>query len=101
MNDEWSVQSNYRSSHGTSKEQEEEQLESTLPKEAATDIKALPKEATTDIPTLPNEVETENPPQVEEQDDITYPYPKYNDKLDIEAHIRALLTIWKENHVLE
>ena len=30
---------------------------------------------------------------------MLYPYPKYNDEPDVEAHVRAFLTTWQANHV--
>ena len=35
----------------------------------------------------------------EEEDTILYPYPKYQDELDAEAHVRAFLQTWEANHV--
>ena len=34
-------------------------------------------------------------------DDInmSYPYPKYRDELDAEAHVHTLLQTWEANHV--
>ena len=29
---------------------------------------------------------------------MSYPYPRYNDEADAEAHIRAYLTTWQANH---
>ena len=34
-----------------------------------------------------------------EEDTMTYPYSKYNDEADVEAHLRAFLTTWQANHV--
>ena len=36
-----------------------------------------------------------------EEDTMPYPYPHYNDKVHIEAHIRAYLTTWQANHASE
>ena len=33
-----------------------------------------------------------------EEDTMSYPYPRYNDEADAEAHIRAYLTTWQANH---
>ena len=30
---------------------------------------------------------------------MPYPYPKYNDEPDAEAHVRGFLTTWQANHV--
>ena len=30
---------------------------------------------------------------------MSYPYPKYHDEADAQAHIRAFLRSWQENHV--
>ena len=30
---------------------------------------------------------------------MSYPYPKYNDEVDAEAHVCAFLTTWQTNHV--
>ena len=30
---------------------------------------------------------------------MSYPYPKYNDKADAEAHVRTFLMIGQANHV--
>ena len=30
---------------------------------------------------------------------MSYPYSKYNDEADVEAHLRAFLTTWQANHV--
>ena len=35
----------------------------------------------------------------QEEDTIPYPYPKYHDEPDVEAHICAFLTMWQANHV--
>ena len=37
--------------------------------------------------------------EVFEEDTMPYPYPKYNDEADTEAHMRAFLTPWQANHV--
>ena len=34
-----------------------------------------------------------------EEDTMLYLYPKYNDQVDAEVHIRAFLTTWQANHV--
>ena len=34
-----------------------------------------------------------------EEDKMSYPYPKYNDKADAEAHVRTFLMIGQANHV--
>ena len=34
-----------------------------------------------------------------QEDTILYPYPKYHDEADAEAHMRAFLTMWQANHV--
>ena len=36
-----------------------------------------------------------------EYEKMSYPYPRYNDKADVEAHVRAFLTTWQANHVSE
>ena len=36
-----------------------------------------------------------------EEDTMSYPYPKYNDEADANAHVRAFLTTWQANHVLQ
>ena len=36
---------------------------------------------------------------VDEEETMPHPYPKYNDELDTEAHVRAFLTTWRANHV--
>ena len=38
---------------------------------------------------------------VQEEDTMLYPYPKYNDELDAEAHVRAFFTTWQANHVAQ
>ena len=30
---------------------------------------------------------------------MSYPYPRYNDEADAEAHVHAFLTTWQANHV--
>ena len=35
----------------------------------------------------------------QQEDTMLYPYPKYHDEADTEAHIRAFLTTWQANHV--
>ena len=30
---------------------------------------------------------------------MPYPYPRNNDEVDVEAHVRAFLTMWQANHV--
>ena len=30
---------------------------------------------------------------------MLYPYPKYNNNVDAEAHVRAFLKTWQANHV--
>ena len=37
--------------------------------------------------------------EVLEGDTMSYPYPKYNDEADEEAHMHAFLTTWQANHV--
>ena len=34
-----------------------------------------------------------------QEDTMSYPYPKYHDEADAEAHMRAFLTMWQANHV--
>ena len=36
-----------------------------------------------------------------QEDTMLYPYPKYHDEADAEAHICAFLRIWQANHVLQ
>ena len=33
------------------------------------------------------------------EDTKPYPYPKYNDEVDVKAHVRAFLMTWQDNHV--
>ena len=84
-NDDWSVKSNYCSSHRTPEETKDEALDQTsteeaknnlwtLPEEAKINTRALPKEVKTNILTPPKEAETENPPLVEEQDEMSFRY---------------------------
>ena len=41
----------------------------------------------------------DSPRGEEEEVTMSYRYPKYNEKPDAEAHIRAFLTTWQANHV--
>ena len=83
-----------------------------LPIEAADELRTSLKRVRSAERTLPEEAEKtpreeeetdtttpENPPPVAEQDEMPHPYPKYNDEPDAEAHVRAFLTTWQENHV--
>ena len=36
---------------------------------------------------------------VHDSNTIPYPYSPYNDEADVEAHVRAFLTIWMANHI--
>ena len=82
---------------------EEEALKQTPPTDA--DIK---------IPTPPTDTEIMTPlaneelsvqtllatiQLVDEEDNMPYPYPKYNDEPDMEAHVQAFLITWPANHV--
>ena len=70
-------------------------LEQTLAGDA--DIKILPPPTDAETKILTPPVEEEIPIQTPlamvqlagEEDNMLYPYPKYNDKMDTEAHVRA------------
>ena len=124
---EHSVQSNYRSNHETPDNPVDDSSEHTPPPEADTTLPTPPdheanqyqrsEENAESISTPPPDQQSGNtndsvptPPlntQVENEeavlpfadDTMPYPYMKYWDEPDVEAHVYAFLQTWEANHV--
>ena len=76
----------------------------TPPAEKAEDCKPTPtaekiKDRTPSPPPTEQEKEYTPPEQPYEDYTMPYPYPKYRDDPDAEAHVYAFLQTWEENHV--
>ena len=89
--------SNYGSNEDTSDTQSVRSVH--RPINGSLDVRA----ADTSVQTSPDAAETpiQAPPDSPrgEEDTMPYPYQKYNEEPDAEAHIRAFLTTWQANHV--
>ena len=115
---EESVASRYKSSHETPNDLEEDESDGSLTTEPTEEVPSIsgdqqlpnrtehtptpPTEEVKDrIPSPPKEGKEEytQPEQPYEEDTMPYPYPKYRDDTDAEAHVYAFLQTWEANHV--
>ena len=131
---EHNIHSNYRSSHDTPDELEEDGSEHTFKPESETMLPTQPahegepdehSERTNNrVPTQPSDRQSEEknncvpapppdrqsektddrvprppPEQPLDNDTMSYPYSKYRDDLNAEAHVYAFLHTWEPNHV--
>ena len=96
---EQSVQSNYKSSHDTpdDPEDEESNSSSTPPTEKAENRAPTPPAER--VENRAQELDHTSPVQPSEDYTMPYPYPKYRDDPDAEAHVYAFLQTWEANHV--
>ena len=77
----------------------------TQPAESETKAPTLPEEEVIPMPTPPTKevipVQTTSitTERADEEDTMPYPYSRYNDEPDAEAHVCTFLTTWQGNHV--